>query len=904
MRFKIRLFLSVFALSGFFISPVIIQAKAGPVSANVNSAFVPNPAQLMGVESTVEFLGMETVRNPTVIKALSASSAAVAALDYLLTNQNTDGSWGTSTTTRFITTAAVVEALLTSGVVGENLNQGQEWLSYYLADNNDYRAEQLIVAAQTDSSTSTAELLASNLDEVEGGFPVFRGYEPDPLTTAKALRALTASGYRDPGSSPTATISAALRYLVNTQRPDGGWSVVPGGMSQLPVTAEVIMALAPYGHQHLGETAISDALEPALAALINQQGTGGDWDAAILNTVLAYRAIKLAGRSPLDEAATVNYLESNQNPDGGFNNDIYVTAKVATALAAATSPGGLVVADIEPLTTLQTGAPTQLRIVLTNTGEAVVDRGALHIIADNWHLASFDFLTYGIVVNPGATLNINLTINSTRNYQGDVAFEAFVEGAGDVVHPDSRYQETLTYAPDPAGRPGLPMSYVAYKDVSSDGLAAITWRWPLKFDPQLKNIVALWRPQGASTWSAFNVAATTTVSGLTLGGLADDVVYEATLGTSNQAGQIYFFSGGGISVVKVHHDLGRYAVGSISGEVKSAAGLISGVEVEAISALMSEATNSGGQYWQYGLPWGTGYLRVSDFRYDGYFRRYAVTDSQLSGLAVYANPTSDAANPTVSGVSILGEDDNVMENYAVELIEYAVGDDLGHDDGTVASAAFYYYDPHDTDWHIIGVEEGLLTGVRTYAWDISGQLLGSGYKIRVVVRDFAGRESSPAEWGPFELMAGNASPAFAFHGLSSGTVTMADANYVIRWMDADPDDNATTTLFYDPDNDPDNGNHVLLAAIAEDDPVNEYVWDTSRLRSYPYYLRADSVDGVNDVVIAYSEAPVAVSHSGGGGIGTTGKPPADTDAPSDWRGPASWPFVPSGDADQLDDLPD
>lgn len=166
--------------------------------------------------------------------------------------------------------------------------------------------------------------------------------------------------------------------------------------------------------------------------------------------------------------------------DGSFLNDIYITAKVVKALSLSSAiQGQLSIDDIVPLTTLQTGLLSQVKILVTNHGSVAVDEGILHIIVDDYKVSSIDFLANNIVVNPGETKQITLSMPSTRNYVGNVSFKMFIEGLDGVIHFDSRYQETLTYNQDPALRPGLPIYFVAYKNVSA-GSPAVTWNGDTK----------------------------------------------------------------------------------------------------------------------------------------------------------------------------------------------------------------------------------------------------------------------------------------------------------------------------------------------------------------------------------------------------------------------------------------
>src|SRR3989344_6054527 len=210
------------------------------------------------------------------------SSSTTAGLDYLTNHQNEDGSWGNATTS-FMTTVAVLDALRAFNATGTAYTDGIAWLDSYIADNNDYLAEQARVVAQSGGATTTIEMLAYALDESTGGFVFDRGYRPDPLTTAKALQALYAAGYEDAGDNPNLTVSMALYYLTQAQNFDKQWSAFEGGASSISATGEAIDALLPYIDWTLtgvgtGDIVISDYIESAISSLRNTQNASGTWN--------------------------------------------------------------------------------------------------------------------------------------------------------------------------------------------------------------------------------------------------------------------------------------------------------------------------------------------------------------------------------------------------------------------------------------------------------------------------------------------------------------------------------------------------------------------------------------------------------------------------------------------------
>jgi len=95
-----------------------------------------------------------------------------------------------------------------------------------------------------------------------------------------------------------------------------------------------------------------------------------------------------------------------------------------------------------------------------------------------------------------------------------------------------------------------------------------------------------------------------------------------------------------------------------------------------------------------------------------------------------------------------------------------------------------------------------------------------------------------------------------------GIRNIADNRFAIKWVDADPDDNAAVSLYYDTDNSGADG--TLIAGGLNEDPDeeggNEYAWDTTEMAEGVYYVYAVINDGVNEPVIDYSDGKIDIKH--------------------------------------------
>ncbi|MFZ2522503.1 MAG: hypothetical protein WAX44_03280 [Minisyncoccia bacterium] len=793
------------------------------------------------------------------------STSTQAALQYLINNQNDDGSWGSATTT-FTTTVAVVDALDAYGETGTSYQNGIDWLEDYIVDNNDYLAQQTELLARAGQGTTTSTTLANALDKSTGGFVFDRSYQSDPATTAKALQALIEAEYEDPGANPDLTVLLGLYYLTQTQRFDEGWSAFNGGVSSIPITSEVVEALLPYKGQTLtgfesSSIAINDTLNPALASLKATQLSNGTWDNNLLNTAIAFYTLKKSKTAATYAYETVSYLEGAQAGNGSFGGgNLYTTALVLRALVIPEATlGNLVIEDIVPLTSLQNASSSSIRIDITNNGDAVVDTGILNIVADHYLIGSFNFASSSISIDPEETAQITINIANTVGYVGNVVFDAFVEGIGNTAYPDSRYQETLAFTEEPSDLPGLPIYFIAEKHVNSGPAIAINVQWGQKSDPNRLNYRVMARHMGSTTWEYSDVSNSLSGGFITGSLFTEDQLYEVTVGALAQDGVrvVYYTSP---VQVKTSINENEYVAGTVSGTMRDVNGLVPNLAF--IAGGNNASSDEDGNISVSNIPYGRGWIRPDSFRYEKYITTYTTADTAVTNHKAYTNLIPDTEDPEITYFVIANEGDYEMENLQTKTIHLGVDDDIGiTGTGVVESATFSYYDPNDTEWHVIGTMQGPLSSTVAYSWNVGGDLVGDGYKIKATIRDYSGKESDPVEWGPFEFTTGNASPEFSFITPLPATTTPIDLSHTIEWTDRDDDNNASILLSYDPDQISGNANHTNIVTVYEDSALNQYVWNTSSVATGTYYIMALISDGVNSNQVIYSDEPVIISHN-------------------------------------------
>jgi hypothetical protein len=160
----------------------------------------------------------------------------------------------------------------------------------------------------------------------DGGWGIAAGYASDSLHTALALSALQATG-----TSSTNAVRA-VSYLVAAQNSDGGWGIAKDAASTPATTAQVMFALAGYP----AASGVVAALNKGGQYLAGHQNSDGGWGAGgstVVETALAYRAVRGRTVPATTKSAAVNYLVTHQLPDGSWNEQPYDTALVLLALA-------------------------------------------------------------------------------------------------------------------------------------------------------------------------------------------------------------------------------------------------------------------------------------------------------------------------------------------------------------------------------------------------------------------------------------------------------------------------------------------------------------------------------------------------------------------------------------------
>ena len=271
------------------------------------------------------FSGLTFISGLLLATSLTANQQAI---NWLQLNLQTD----TSVASNSIATdyQAVAEAL-TIPQLYTNTNPAPAHLFTFL--NNiqysgcEYVSRNIIFDSQSGIDFTGLVNTLLTLQNADGGFGELSGYASSSINTAFALRALASVSYTD-----KAIVEAAISYLLQNQNPDGSFTLSNPNYSSVYETAVVSVALQKYKLVFNVNNAINAANNYLLSQKINGAGWLTDWE-----TAAALLAVMPATSDSSQYFDAITRLKTNQQGEGSWNGDVYITALALQALLVADS---------------------------------------------------------------------------------------------------------------------------------------------------------------------------------------------------------------------------------------------------------------------------------------------------------------------------------------------------------------------------------------------------------------------------------------------------------------------------------------------------------------------------------------------------------------------------------------
>jgi Tol biopolymer transport system component/subtilase family serine protease/fibronectin type 3 domain-containing protein len=245
-------------------------------------------------------------------------------IDWLIANQNQDGSWQDHTKTNKRDTAEAMLALFGQAAAEPSVDLGVSWLEGQSADSVDYLVRK-IIALKTTAQDHQAELTRLlGLQNPDGGFGSAKSYTSNLLDTSLALTALAQIDYPD--------VQPALDYLLANQNPDHSFG-------DIQTTVNALLALSHYQTD-------ANIINNTVSFLLSKQNPDHGFGLILSNVIDTARVmIVLAklGKAPQEVNLAMDYLLDRQSADGSWYASAYETALAVRAIELALIDPDLIV---------------------------------------------------------------------------------------------------------------------------------------------------------------------------------------------------------------------------------------------------------------------------------------------------------------------------------------------------------------------------------------------------------------------------------------------------------------------------------------------------------------------------------------------------------------------------------
>ena len=135
----------------------------------------------------------------------------------------------------------------------------------------------------------------------------------------------------------------------------------------------------------------------------------------------------------------------------------------------------------------------------------------------------------------------------------------------------------------------------------------------------------------------------------------------------------------------------------------------------------------------------------------------------------------------------------------------------------------------------------------------------TNYYFRLVVEDFGGLTNNSKQYAVSTKA--NVPPVINIIE-PDGKSDIVDSEFEISWLDSDPDDNASIKLYYDTNQDPNDGKTLIIDfPPGEDSRQDLYIWDTRSIPNGSYYILAIISDPINgEHYPVYSPGRLTIYH--------------------------------------------
>lgn len=259
-----------------------------------------------------------------------------------------------------------------------------------------------------------------------------------------------------------------------------------------------------------------------------------------------------------------------------------------------------------------------------------------------------------------------------------------------------------------------------------------------------------------------------------------------------------------------------------------------------------------GEYYIYG---------ICDDGYNEAVRRYSTYTVTINHTTSEDPTSTNNETPSKNNPPLIqlvepdGEEDHTDKEYMITWIDSDLDDD---------ASISLYYDSDSAGYDGILIASNLSEDKHgnsgLYIWNTASIPEGN-YHIYAIIDDGTvdAKDYSPGKITIDHPSVFNTAPKIMILTPEKGVVEVRKT-YMIGWIDSDPDDDASISIYYDDDQIGYDG-ALIVSGLSEDEVNNSYIWDLSGVPEGDYYIYGMIDDGVNKVVYDYSDGIVIINHS-------------------------------------------
>ena len=392
-------------------------------------------------------------------------------LYYISQNQNDDGSFGINNTYEISTDIAFA-----LNKTGKNSGIQYTNLIDYLVDSEVSNIRDMASKARVLFATGGNWQLV--MDDIitqrnNFGWGIYPGYGVDLQTTMEVAYASHVTQY-----DPSNIIAGSLYITLENIPQDGALAYDGEANASYYLINKMLKYLKPFQGLSVSDNGITYYVNDGIASLQSYLETNYISDETslldtddIIDQIMTYQTWQEYETQPIFQSELKGDFLNFQKTNGSFDNSIKTTYYALDSLGQP----DLEITNITSTSSLINKETAIFEIGIDNNGYAGADDAVIHLFIDNFNPQwEIDLSASSVVIEPGHSVNISVSLPTTVSLMGDTDIKVYVENSDDIDYEDNWLNESFNFAAALDSSPALPVYYIAqdYNDAGELSKAA------------------------------------------------------------------------------------------------------------------------------------------------------------------------------------------------------------------------------------------------------------------------------------------------------------------------------------------------------------------------------------------------------------------------------------------------